>query len=66
MEIPTFVRAVRECLELRPEKGTRPRAWFAHSEDRPMEEWEPKIPGEGESYHNDAYSVYQWKKGGAE
>ena len=36
--------------------------WFGHSKDRPIEEFEPKIPKEGESYHNDAYSVYHWKK----
>jgi len=52
--------------QLRPEKGTMPRAWFAGSKDRPIKEWEPKIPGEGQSYHNDAYSVYSWKKRSAE
>ena len=46
--------------QLRPEKGTKPRTWFAVSKDRPMEEWEPKIPGEGQSYSPEAYSVYQW------
>ncbi|MCA8965270.1 MAG: 4Fe-4S dicluster domain-containing protein [Planctomycetes bacterium] len=50
--------------QLRPEKGTRPRMWFAGSKDRPVSEWEPKVPREGESYANDAYSVYEWKKGG--
>lgn len=52
--------------QLRPEKGTQPRMWFAVSEDRPMSAWEPKVPREGESYGNDAYSVYEWKNGGAE
>ncbi len=52
--------------QLRPEKGTKPRMWFAGNPDRPMTEWEPKVPREGESYKNDAYSVYEWKKGGAE
>lgn len=48
--------------QLRPEKGTRPRAWFAVDEHHPMATWEPKIPGEGESYSPDAYSVYEWKE----
>jgi len=52
--------------QLRPEKGTRPRAWFAGSEDRPMSEWESRIPREGQSYANEAYDVYSWKKGEAE
>lgn len=52
--------------QLRPEKGTQPRMWFAGNADRPVREWEPKVPREGESYRNDAYSVYEWKKGGAE
>lgn len=52
--------------QLRPEKGTRPRTWFAGSSDRPIAAWEPKVPREGESYRNDAYSVYEWKRGGAE
>jgi tetrathionate reductase subunit B len=50
--------------QLRPEKETRPRMWFATSEDRPLAAVEPKIPREGESYANEAYSVYEWKKGG--
>ena len=52
--------------QLRPEKGTRPRMWFGHDQDRPIAEFEPKIPREGESYRTDAYSVYEWKQGGAE
>lgn len=52
--------------QLRPEKGTRPRMWFAGSKDRPLSEWEPKVPREGHSYQNDAYSVYEWKQGGEE
>lgn len=58
------LEAEGELGQLRTEKGTKPRMWFGHSLDRPIDEWEPKIPGEGESYHNDAYSVYEWKKGG--
>lgn len=48
--------------QLRVEKGTKPRMYFAVDEARPMEEWQEKIPGEGESYSKEAYSVYNWKK----
>ena len=65
-QMKTKLESEDELGQLRPEKGTKPRMWFGHSKDRPIEEFEPKIPKEGESYHNDAYSVYQWKKGGAE
>lgn len=47
--------------QLRPEKGTQPRMWFAVSEDRPMRVWQDKIPREGASYAPDAYSIYSWK-----
>ncbi|MCA8970396.1 MAG: 4Fe-4S dicluster domain-containing protein [Planctomycetes bacterium] len=47
--------------QLRPEKGTKPRMWFAQSPDRQVREWEPKVPREGQSYSGDAYSVYEWK-----
>ncbi|MGA1779543.1 MAG: 4Fe-4S dicluster domain-containing protein [Planctomycetota bacterium] len=45
---------------LRPEKGTRPRMRFVTTEDRPLAEWEPKVPREGESYSPDAYSIFRW------
>ncbi|MCR9245907.1 MAG: 4Fe-4S dicluster domain-containing protein [bacterium] len=48
--------------QLRPEKGTSPRMWFASSKDRPISEWEPKVPREGQSYDPEAYSVYQWQE----
>jgi tetrathionate reductase subunit B len=51
--------------QLRADKGTQPRMWFADSADKPMAAWEPKVPREGESYGPDAYSVYEWKRGGA-
>ncbi len=47
--------------QLRPEKGTHPRAWFAVDDNHATVEWEPKIPREGQSYAPDAYDVYQWK-----
>ena len=57
---------VDKLKQLRTEKGTKPRMYFAVDETRPMEEWEDKIPAEGESYEPDAYSVFNWKKSGEE
>lgn len=48
--------------QLRPEKGTNPRTWYATDETRRVARWESKIPGEGQSYHPDAYSVYEWRE----
>jgi tetrathionate reductase subunit B len=48
---------------LRPEKGTRPRMRFVTTDDRPLSEWEPKVPREGESYSPEAYSVFNWEDG---
>ncbi len=45
--------------QLRPEKGTRPRMWFAGSGPVELEE---KVPGEGESYHPEAYNIHRWKE----
>lgn len=45
---------------LREDKGTKPRMEFIVDKDRPMSEWEGKVPKEGQSYHNDAYSVFNW------
>ena len=49
---------------LRPERNTQPRVQFAVDANHPMSAWEPKIPSEGQSYHNDAYSVYSWGEPG--
>ncbi|MGB6044351.1 MAG: 4Fe-4S dicluster domain-containing protein [Pirellulales bacterium] len=48
-----------ELQQLREEKGTRPRMWFAGP--APLE-IEDAVPREGESYNPDAYSIYNWKK----
>lgn len=45
--------------QLRPEKNTRPRMWFAGSAPAEIEE---DVPREGESYRPEAYSIYSWKK----
>jgi Fe-S-cluster-containing dehydrogenase component len=47
--------------QLRPEKGTRPRMWFAG--DAPAE-IEPRVPTEGSSYSPEAYDIYNWKESG--
>ncbi len=49
---------------LRADKETKPRMKFAVDENHPMAAWEPKVPREGESYKNDAYSVYSWGEPG--
>ena len=45
--------------QLRPEKGTKPRMWFAG--DGPVE-MEERIPREGESYSPEAYDIFGWKE----
>lgn len=52
--------------QLRADQGTKPRMWFTTTADRPIDAWEPKVPKQGQSYKNDAYSVYEWKEGGVE
>lgn len=49
-----------ELTQLRPEKKTKPRMWFA---GKAAVEIEERIPREGESYSNDAYNIYNWKGG---
>ena len=48
--------------QLRPEKGTKPRAWFAGNAPVEVEE---RVPREGESYSPDAYNIYNWKQADA-
>lgn len=48
-----------ELHQLRPEKGTKPRAWFAGPAPAQVED---AIPREGESYNGEAYNIYHWKK----
>ena len=47
---------------LREDKGTEPRMWFATDAAHPIAAWADKVPGEGQSYHPDAYSVYEWRE----
>ena len=46
-------------VQLRAEKGTKPRMWFAGPAPAEIED---RIPEEGESYHNETYNIYTWKE----
>lgn len=48
-----------DIQQLRPEKDTKPRMWFRGQAPVAIEE---RIPREGESYHHDAYNIYNWKE----
>jgi tetrathionate reductase subunit B len=48
-----------EPSQLRPEKGTKPRMWFAGDG---AVELEDRVPREGESYSPAAYNIHQWKE----
>ena len=59
-------RAMREAeasqesaRQLRPEKGTKPRMWFAGPA---VDEVENDVPREGQSLSTDAYSIYNWRQ----
>lgn len=45
--------------QLRTEKGTRPRMWFAGEAPVEIEE---RVPREGESYSPESYNIYNWKE----
>jgi len=49
---------VSGLVQLRGEKETKPRMWFAGEAAAKIE---PRIPVEGESYNPEAYSIYNWK-----
>lgn len=46
-------------VQLRPEKETKPRMWFAGPAPA---EIEPRVPKEGSSYSHEAYNIYNWKE----
>jgi tetrathionate reductase subunit B len=48
-----------ELVQLRAEKETNPRMWFAGPAPAEIEE---RIPREGESYSPEAYNIYNWKE----
>lgn len=56
------LEAERSLEQVRAEKGTKPRMYFATDENHRVAKWESKVPGEGQSYHPDAYSVYEWQE----
>ena len=45
-------------VQLRGDKETKPRMWFAGDAPAAIE---PRVPTEGESYNPEAYSIYNWK-----
>lgn len=49
-----------ETTQLRDEKETKPRMWFAGDAAVEIEE---RVPREGESYSPDAYNIFNWKEG---
>ena len=48
-----------ELTQLRTDRETKPRMWFAGPAPAEVEQ---DIPAEGESYSPEAYNIYQWKK----
>jgi tetrathionate reductase subunit B len=52
-------KAEGDLTQLRTEKETKPRMWFA---GKGPVEVEDDVPREGESYNPNAYSIYNWKK----
>lgn len=48
-----------ELVQLRAQKETRPRMWFAGPAPANIE---PRVPREGQSYSPDAYNIYNWKE----
>ena len=51
--------AGEELVQIRTDKKTKPRMWFA---GKAPEAVESRVPKEGESYNTDAYNIYNWKK----
>ena len=45
-------------VQLRAQKKTKPRMWFAGPAPAEIEE---RVPKEGESYNPDTYNIYNWK-----
>lgn len=48
-----------ELRQLRPEKETKPRMWFAGKGPVALED---RVPKEGESYKPEAYNIHGWKE----
>lgn len=46
-------------VQLRAQKKTKPRMWFAGPGPAEIEE---RVPKEGESYNPEAYNIYNWKE----
>ena len=48
-----------ELVQLREDKGTKPRMWFSGPAPAVVEE---EVPREGESFNPAAYNIHNWKK----
>ena len=48
-----------ELQQLRPEKNTKPRTWFAGKDAAEIEE---RVPREGASFSPQGYNIYGWKE----
>jgi tetrathionate reductase subunit B len=48
-----------ELVQLRPEEGTQPQAWYAGPGTKAVD----RVPTQGRSYGPNAYNVYEWKEG---
>jgi hypothetical protein len=46
-------------VQLRAEKNTKPRMWFAGQAPAEIEQ---RVPREGQSYSTQAYNLYNWKE----
>ena len=47
-------------VQLRADKGTKPRMWFVGPAPAEIEE---RVPVEGQSYSPKAYDIFNWKEG---
>ena len=47
-----------ELVQLRADKNTKPKMWFAGPAPAEVED---RVPREGESYNPEAYNIYNWK-----
>ena len=52
-------KATGELQQLRADKNTKPRTWFA---GKAAVEIEERVPKEGQSFSTDAYNIYNWKE----
>jgi tetrathionate reductase subunit B len=61
-KLKTVLEGEGALEQVRKDKKTEPRTWYATDDNHRVDAWETKLPGEGQSYHPDAYSVYEWQE----